>query len=55
VNGWLPARLREEMIWNSTANLTALPGEVSLSNARKRSRLAPYEANGKININYSYN
>jgi hypothetical protein len=26
VNGWLPARLREEIIWNSTANLTALPG-----------------------------
>jgi hypothetical protein len=26
VNGWLPARLREEIIWNSTTNLTALPG-----------------------------
>jgi hypothetical protein len=26
VNGWLPARLREEMIWNNTANLTTLPG-----------------------------
>jgi hypothetical protein len=26
VNGWLPAQLREEIIWNSTAILTALPG-----------------------------
>ena len=26
VNGWLHARLREDMIWNSTANLTALSG-----------------------------
>ena len=26
VNGWLPARFREDMNWNSTANFTALPG-----------------------------
>ena len=26
MNGWFPARLRKEMIWNSTANLTALAG-----------------------------
>ncbi|XP_076080098.1 uncharacterized protein LOC143050878 [Mytilus galloprovincialis] len=26
VNGWLPSRLIEDLIWNSTANLTGLPG-----------------------------
>jgi hypothetical protein len=26
VNGWLPERLRNEMMWNSTANLVGKPG-----------------------------
>lgn len=28
MNGWLPVRIREEITWNSTANLTPLPGGI---------------------------
>jgi hypothetical protein len=26
INGWLPNRIKEELIWNSTANLTGKEG-----------------------------
>jgi hypothetical protein len=26
INGWLPSRIKEELIWNSTANLTGKEG-----------------------------